>query len=52
MPVNKEKGTMTEHKEQYWSKFACTYSDDQNYVVGKKILQLINRFKPLPLVVV
>jgi len=41
MPVNKEKGTMTEHKEQYWSKFACTYSDDQNYVVGKKILQLI-----------
>lgn len=32
---------MTEHKEKYWSKFACTYSDDQNYVVGKTILQLI-----------
>lgn len=32
---------MTEHKEEYWSKFACTYGDDQNYVVGKTILQLI-----------
>ena len=32
---------MTEHKEKYWSKFACTYADDQNYVVGKTILQLI-----------
>ena len=41
MPVNKEKGTMTEHKEKYWSKFACTYGDDQEYVVGKTILQLI-----------
>jgi len=41
MPVNKEKGTMTEHKEEYWSKFASTYNDDQDYVVGKTILQLI-----------
>ena len=32
---------MTEHKEKYWSKFACTYGDDQNYVFGKTILQLI-----------
>ncbi|MBW2003255.1 MAG: methyltransferase domain-containing protein [Deltaproteobacteria bacterium] len=32
---------MTEHKEQYWSKFAFTYSDDQDYVVGKTISQLI-----------
>jgi len=32
---------MLAHKEEYWSKFACTYSDDQDYVVGKTILQLI-----------
>ena len=32
---------MTEHKEQYWSKFASTYDDDQDYVVRKTILQLI-----------
>jgi len=32
---------MTEYKEKYWSKSACTYSDDQDYVVGKTILQLI-----------
>jgi ubiquinone/menaquinone biosynthesis C-methylase UbiE len=32
---------MTEHKEHYWSKFARTYGDDQNYVIGKAIQQLI-----------
>ena len=41
MSVNKEKETMTEHQEEYWSKFARTYSDDQYYVVGNSILQLI-----------
>ena len=32
---------MTEQKEKYWSKFASTYGDNQDYVVGKTILQLI-----------
>lgn len=32
---------MIEHKEEYWSKFAYTYDEDQEYVVGKKILQAI-----------
>ena len=32
---------MIKHKEKYWSRFAGTYSDDQDYVVGKTILQLI-----------
>jgi len=30
-----------EHKEEYWSKFAYTYDEDQEYVVGKTILQAI-----------
>ncbi len=32
---------MLAHKEKYWSKFASTYDDDQEYVVRKTILQLI-----------
>jgi len=28
IPVSKEKGTMIKYKGEYWSKFACTYSDD------------------------
>ena len=32
---------MLAHKEEYWSKSACTYDDDQDYVVRKTILQLI-----------
>jgi ABC-2 type transport system ATP-binding protein len=43
MPVNKENGTMTEHKEQYWSRFARTFDEDQEHVVGKTILQAIDK---------
>ena len=30
---------MTGQEEEYWSKFARTYNNDQEYVVGKTILQ-------------
>jgi len=32
---------MTGNKEEYWSKFSSTYGEDQEYVVGKTVLQLI-----------
>ncbi|MBW1715610.1 MAG: class I SAM-dependent methyltransferase [Deltaproteobacteria bacterium] len=32
---------MREQKEQYWGKFALTYDNDQEYIVGKPILQAI-----------
>lgn len=32
---------MLEHEERYWSKFASTYDEDQEYVVGKTILKAI-----------
>jgi protein-L-isoaspartate O-methyltransferase len=32
---------MTENKEEYWSRFACTYDNDQEYVIGKAILHII-----------
>ena len=32
---------MLEHKEKYWSKFARTYNEDQEYVVGRAILKAI-----------
>jgi ubiquinone/menaquinone biosynthesis C-methylase UbiE len=41
VPVNKEKGSIIEHKEKYWSRFAHTYDEDQEYVTGKTILQII-----------
>jgi len=34
---------MTEPKEEYWSKFARTYNNDQEYVIGKAILQTITK---------
>jgi ABC-2 type transport system ATP-binding protein len=34
---------MLAHTEKYWSKFASTYDDDQDYVVGKTILQAIDK---------
>ena len=41
MQVNKEKGEIIAHQEKYWSKLASTYGKDQEYIVGKTILQLI-----------
>jgi len=41
MKVNKEKGEIIAYREKYWSKFASTYGNDQEYVVGRAILQLI-----------
>jgi ubiquinone/menaquinone biosynthesis C-methylase UbiE len=32
---------MMGQKEEYWSKYARTYNSDQEYVIGKKILQNI-----------
>ncbi len=32
---------MVAHKEEYWSKFASTFDEDQEYVVGKTVLQKI-----------
>ena len=32
---------MTEQEEEYWGKFAPTYDNDQEYIVGKAILQAI-----------
>lgn len=32
---------MVAHKEEYWSKFASTFDEDQGYVVGKRALQEI-----------
>jgi ubiquinone/menaquinone biosynthesis C-methylase UbiE len=44
MPVNKEKGNIIlEHEERYWSRFARTFDEDQEYVVGKTILQAIDK---------
>jgi predicted TPR repeat methyltransferase len=34
---------MLAHKEKYWSKFARTFDEDQEYVVGKTILQAIDK---------
>jgi ubiquinone/menaquinone biosynthesis C-methylase UbiE len=34
---------MTEQKEEYWSRFARTYNNDQEYVIGKAILHAITR---------
>lgn len=34
---------MTEPKEEYWSKFARTYNNDQEYVIGRAILQTITK---------
>lgn len=34
-------GKILTHREIYWSKFASTYCNDQEYVVGRNILQLI-----------
>jgi ABC-2 type transport system ATP-binding protein len=31
--------TMLEHEERYWSRFARTYDEDQEYVVGKAIIK-------------
>ena len=33
--------TMLEHEERYWSRFARTYDEDQEYVVGEAILKVI-----------
>ena len=35
--------TMLEHKERYWSRFARTYDEDQEYVVGRAILKAITK---------
>ena len=34
---------MIEKKEEYWSKYASTYTSDQEYVIGKGVLHEITR---------
>ena len=35
---------MRKHKEEnYWSKFAYTYDNDGEYIIGKNILQTIDK---------
>ena len=34
---------MLAHEEKYWSRFARTFDDEQEYVVGKTILQAIDK---------
>ena len=34
---------MLVHEERYWSRFARTFDEDQEYVVGKTILQAIDK---------
>ena len=41
MQANKEEGEIIAHQEKYWSRFASTYVNDQEYVVGRDILQLL-----------
>jgi len=43
MQAPKGNRNIIEDKEKYWGKFAYTYNEDQEYVVGKTILQAITK---------